>query len=133
MKKTVKYAITVCIGLVICLVVLLVKDIFHQTEIDQVFRFLSDGTGVAGILLACSGGLAYAANEGIFDGIKYSFGLLVSSIRVKRDEVGAKEDYYEYTKRKHEKKKSYRHLIIVGGCFIIVCVVFAVLYLNFSA
>lgn len=129
MKNWLKYLITVLTGVALVFLTLLVKDTFHQTEVLRLYRDLSDAGVVSGITLIASGGLVYATNHGIFDGISYGVGLLFHTVRMKKDEIG-RENYYEYKQRKSQNVVGFVHLIIVGVFFLCAGIVFTILFLT---
>lgn len=130
MKTVYKYLITAAVGIVLAFIVLLIKDVFHLTQIVDVMKILCDGFFVSGILLACFGGLVFASNGGVFDmityGVKHLFWLF------KKNPADRKyKDFYEYRMAMKEKKRSFGFMVVVGLAFIAISLIFLALYYNY--
>lgn len=117
MKTLRNYLITTTIGLLIFLFVILIKDIFSQTDTKTILHIISDGLFVSGVLLTCSGLLTFTRNQGSFDMIFYGFSLMINKFR--RDINARKyKTFYDYREAQKEKKRSFAFICITGLCFI---------------
>jgi hypothetical protein len=111
------------------LLVFAYNDLFQQTELKTIYRYLSDGFIVPGILICGLGLLTVASDGGTFDMLGYSVSLFF--LMFKRDiskEKREVKDFYEYRKLRHEKKHSFLYLIIIGAFYIVLSLIFFLLY-----
>lgn len=89
-----------------------------------IFRIVSDGCFIGGLIVCCIGGFAFAGRNGAFDLFSYSMGRIAHSLR-HRDGVKEKhQGYFDYVeeKRKGEKKPVW-HIFAVGLFFVLLGVV----------
>ena len=125
-KQTIlKYAIAFLVASGIFFLTISVCDIFNTTDKQQIYRFLSDGFAIPGVLYLCFGGLLWLSNLGTFHGIGYALKHLVSML-------------IPLTKKKHETYAEYREtrktvsgfafIFIIGGIFLTLGIVFAILF-----
>lgn len=93
---------------------------------DEPFRWLCDGAFVAAVMLLGVGGLRLAANKGTFDvagfGAKVAVDTALPFLQHK------KETILEYKERKAQARKSPAPLLIAGGCWLALSLVFLALY-----
>ena len=131
MKKINNIKLLICfgVGLVIATALLLIKGVFSAETAKETFMILSDAFFVGGALLLVTAGLVWASDNGVSDGIGYSFSKLFN-LR-KRDYEEHKETYSEYKDRKHARKSSVVEFLISGVCFVAISIVFLVIYLQF--
>lgn len=130
MKKIYKYLITFAVGLLLTFFALLVKDVFHLTETVDLMKAFCDATFVAGVLLACAGGLVVASNGGVFDMLAY--GVRMIFVVFKRNVTERKyKDFYEYREARKANKRSFAFLIVVGLVYIAVSMIFLALYYKY--
>ncbi len=129
-SKFVKYSITICVGAAIAFIVWGINGLFNADTAVRVLAKLTDGFFVAGVLLAGIGGLLVSYNEGVIDGLAYGLHGLFGFRNIKKDSTPKKETYHDYKKRKHAKKISVKHFIIVGLAYIIVSIIIFIVYVN---
>lgn len=126
MKKSIKYFVTVGIGLLIALAVALSKNLFAQTNIRLIYAILSDSFLTAGVLVTGFGLLLFVTNEGVFDGLKYGFKVLAQMF--KKHPTPVKETYYDYRTARGRSKVSFGYIVICGAAFLAICILFIILY-----
>ncbi len=121
----------VCFGVsaVITIALLLVKGVFSAQTSKEVYMILSDAFFLGGALILVAAGLVWTSDNGVSDGIGYSFSKLFN-LR-KKDYEDHKESYSEYKERKHTKKSSIIEFLISGLSFVIISVIFLIVYLQF--
>ncbi len=126
-----KVKLLICFGvcIVITIALLVVKGVFSATTIKETAMILSDSFFFAGAILLVVAGLVWASDNGVSDGIGYSFSKLFN-LR-KKDYEEHKESYSEYKERKHTKKSSVLEFLISGLSFVLISVIFLIVYLQF--
>ena len=129
--KVNKTKLLICFGVsaVITIAVLLIKGVFSAETTKEMVMILSDAFFLGGALILVVAGLVWASDNGVSDGIGYSFSKLFN-LR-KRDYEEHKESYSEYKDRKHSKKSSVIEFLISGVSFVFISVVFLLIYLQF--
>lgn len=129
--KVNKTKLLICFGVsaVISIAVLLIKGVFSAETTKEMVMILSDAFFLGGALILVVAGLVWASDNGVSDGIGYSFSKLFN-LR-KRDYEEHKESYSEYKDRKHAKKSSVIEFLISGVSFVFISVVFLLIYLQF--
>lgn len=125
-----KTKLLICFGvsLVITIAVLIIKGVFSSTTIKETTMILSDSFFLGGALILVAAGLVWASDQGVSDGIGYSFSKLFN-LR-KRDYEEHKESYSEYKERKHARKSTVIEFLISGLSFVFISVIFLLIYLN---
>lgn len=126
-KSTRKYVITAAIGLAIAVSVTFLRGIIDAETLQDTVLAISDGACVAGVMLVGAGLLVWTSGNGVFDGFTYSV-RQTFYIHWPRLTSGENISYSDYCERKHKKKTSVRHLMIIGGIFILIAAVCTVLY-----
>ena len=129
--KVNKTKLLICFGVsaVITIAVLLIKGVFSAETTKEMVMILSDAFFLGGALILVVAGLVWASDNGVSDGIGYSFSKLFN-LR-KRDYEEHKESYSEYKDRKHSKKSSVIEFLISGVSCVFISVVFLLIYLQF--
>ncbi len=124
MKPNVKrYVITASVGLLISFVILLIRNIFSQTDVHEILVILDDALFISGMCLVCAGGLVFVSDNGIFRMLSYSISMIFT-VRKRNMNDRKYKDYYEYAKAKDEEgKHSCGHLLLVGLVFIALALV----------
>ena len=90
---------------------------------------LSDCTFVPAVLLLGMGGLRFCINSGSLDMVGYGFSTLRNNLKnFGRINGGPKEDYFSYTQRVAEERKSFGHFLISGGIYLLLSIGFVVAY-----
>lgn len=90
MNKLKKYLIPVAIGAAITFSVTFARGVLSAETAKDAIMAICDGFFVGGAILMCIAGLIFTSNEGVYDGITYSVGLLF------------KVAYTKYEKRERE-------------------------------
>ena len=130
MKKIKGYLITFGIGLILALLIVLFKDIFHAENAKKVFHILSDAFFVPGVLIAGFGLLVLASNGGTFDMLTYGiirfFTFFKKDLRVKH------KTFYEYRTAQQENPRKFLYLVLTGLAFIVLSVIFLLIYLKLN-
>lgn len=93
----------------------------------SLIRALSDGCFVSGVLFTGIGLLIYASNEGFFSVFSYGISSALRVMFRRREDILGKETYVEYRQARMEKKTEFRYLCAVGGCFLLLALLLAVL------
>lgn len=129
MKKYLKYIITFGLGLIFFLVIIFSKDIFNQTETLEVYKILSDACFAPAVVIGGIGIIVFVDNNGVFDIIIYGVKLALTAFS--RDISKRKyKTFYDYKVAKHETSNPYGFLLIIGGFFLLISILFLVLYMN---
>lgn len=119
----------------ICSAVCLAYAAFHcfsrgitQMSAVDLYRTVSDGFTVPGMLCVFAGLLVWLSNEGVFNGIGYVLKYAAKSLMffTRRGEVEKYSDYVE--SRKDKEITGYSFLFVVGGICLVIAVVFVFLY-----
>lgn len=128
-----KYAVTVGVAGLMTLFILWLRDYSSAVELVDKYHILSDAFTVPGILLVMFGALVWVSSDGFFDGLGYSFVFLKNMLIPGAALRGKRETFYDYKKRKSEKRPGgYGFLFFVGIAFTAVAVVFVILYSTVS-
>ncbi len=123
MKPNLKrYLISIGVGCLIALAVMLIRNIFSETDTNQILVILNDAFFISGTCLTCVGGLVFVSNKGMFNMLGYGISTLFA-VRFKNLRDRKYRDFYEYKKAKEEKQHSYAYLLLVGLAFIAVSLV----------
>ncbi len=124
-----RYLISISVGLLIACIVIFTRNIFSQTEVNNILIILNDAFFISGMCLTCVGGLVFVSNNGIFHVFGYGFSLFFG--KRKRDVRDRKyKDFYEYRQAKGEEKNSCAYLLLVGLAFIAVAL-FLLIWIKF--
>ena len=121
----IKYSAASAFGIGVFFLVVGLRNIYSQTSIKEIMRFLSDGFIIPGVLLLCFGVLVAVANMGSFNGIGYALKhavLMLIPFSKKKHQTYA--EYVESKKQTH----GYAFLFIVGGVFMVAGIVFLILW-----
>lgn len=128
-RKYLKYIITLTVGLVIAFLICILKNIFQQDNINDVYHILVDAFFVSGIMILCYGLLVLAANGGTFTiityGIRRFFGMFRKDISKELH-----KDYAEYKLARLEDKKPIIYLVLCGLILILISFIFLIPYYN---
>ncbi len=127
MKDTAKaFLISLSAGAVASLAVYLLAS-GQDTGIAQ---RLCDSFFVSGVLIAGSGGLMFARNEGLFDifgfSVKSLFGIRLPWQLPQQKE---KESYAEYKARKRGQRKSPAGMLLAGVVYLVLSLVMLLVYM----
>ncbi len=123
MKPNVRrYLISICVGIILVCAILLIRNIFAQTDVNEILIIFNDAFFISGMCLTCVGGLVFVSNKGMFHMLGYGISMLFN---VRRWDINKRKykDYYEYKEAKSAKQHSYAYLLIVGLAFIAVALI----------
>ncbi len=133
-RNWIRYGVTVITGLLLGVLVLNTANFFSDAPTmaaDDLMKVLCNALFVPGILLFLFGCLAWIAYTGFFDGLAYGVSIAVHALLpfMARSKERP-QNYYDYKMEKSEKraKRPDFVLLIVGGAFMLVSMVFLVLY-----
>ncbi len=119
MKSNLKrYLISIGVGLAIAFAVMLIRDIFAETDLNRILVILNDAFFISGMCLVCVGGLVFASNKGMFYMLSYGISMVFGAR--KKDVSDRKyKDFYEYKKVKDDEEKAKTgHIFLVGLALI---------------
>lgn len=118
--------ISLGVGLVICLFILTSNGCFKYESTMETMKDLCDGFTISGFLLVCFGVMVLIGNEGTFSILSYGVKKLISLITP----TVYTENYYDYKKRRVEKKAPYSHLIISGLILFAIGLIFLIIFYS---
>ena len=129
MKKTIlEYTISTGICALLAFLIMVIGGIFATQEQFRIYALICDGCFISGIIFVCLGLLFFIYNSGFFDIISYGFMRFFSMFKKNPREVKY-ETLYDYKVAKAEKPKAhFLYLIIVGGAFILISIIFLILW-----
>lgn len=120
----VKYGIT-------SLVSLLITFCYYQAYKNSdmgIYRVLSDGFFIPGVLITGFGLLFIVSNEGIFDGLTYGLQLAFKSL-IPGGRLKKPKSYAVYKAEKEEKRvKGFSFIIVVGVIDLVLALSFTIMY-----
>lgn len=127
----IKYIVSILVCGGLAAVVLLNRDMGGLTEKKDVYKALCDAFCVPGVLFMLFAALFAVAREGAFDGVSYAMKrAFLSLVPGGRSKIEKYADYKERKEAKREKKVSFRFMLVVGGVFLVVSLVFLALYYS---
>jgi len=121
-----KLLIYVLCGLIITISLLFVRGAFNASTAKDTLRLVCDAFFLPGAMLILSGALIWSLDNGVADGITYSF-KKIFDLR-KRAYEEEKETYSEYKEKKHKNKGSVIEFFISGCCYLIVATALLIIY-----
>lgn len=126
-KKTIllKYLIGFFVASAIFFLTISLRNIYIATDQQQIYRFLSDGFSIPGVLFLCFGILLWLANLGSFNGIGYAMKhLVLMLIPLSRKKH---ETYAQYLETR-KTVSGFGFLFVIGGLFLLLGIVFLMLF-----
>lgn len=126
-----KKEILICctVGLVIAIAVLAAE---WSKDVSVVHKLL-DAFFVAGVMLTGVGGLKFCRNKGAFDMMSFSllsvFYLTFPAAKANKPPERQNEEFYDYTVRKKEERKSAFELLVSGALYLGISLLLLVVYL----
>ncbi len=130
MKAIKKYLITLLIGFLGVGLVVLMRDIFSQTELSAIFHTLTDAFFAVGVFITGAGLIVFTSNAGAFDLIAYGLSSFADMFRKKENKKH--ESFYDYKESRADKKTGFGFLLICGAFFLTVSFVMLFLYHQYS-
>lgn len=128
MKKYRSYIVTFVIGAVIVLAVCLFKDVFAADSTISMISIFSDAFFTSGVLIASAGILVLISNEGNFDALSYGIKIIRNMWKRSEEEKRIEKNLYEYRMAKHTERKDTRHLLVVGGIYLLLAALFTLIF-----
>lgn len=126
-KQLIKYSIATFVGAAFTMIVLSAQGFFATDVAIIKYRMLADATSAPGIIMTLLPFLFWMSSDGLFDGLAYALATLGNMLTFR----GAKkqEKYYDYKKRKAEKRMSgFWFILFVGLGFLLISGIFLILY-----
>ena len=122
-----KYGICSAVCLAYAAIHCFSRGVTQMSPVD-LYRTISDGFTVPGMLCIFAGLLVWLSNEGTFHGIGYVLKNAAKALMffTRRGEVEKYADYVE--SRKGKKITGYSFLFVVGAVCLVITVVFVLLY-----
>ena len=124
-----RYGLTALLAALMTLAVLELHGFAQAATQADRYRILCDAFTIPGVILLMLGLLVWISDMGTFDGLSYS---LRYAFRRLFFVGGAKtETYYDYKEQKKERRRQrsgYSFLLVVGGVFLAVAIVFMILF-----
>ncbi len=128
-KSTIiKYSVSSVIGLIFVLTYVILNRIFTAPTAKDVFKILTDGFFIPGVLFLGVGGISYVTREGAFDGIGYAFSSIFVTKNWSSRRFKDRETYAQYKERKAGKRTVLAFLLHVGGIMFILSMVCLLIY-----
>ena len=131
MKKK-RYIEAFVAGLLIACMVLAGKQFFSEMELTARISILSDAFFLPGVLLGGFGLLVIVGNGGVFDALAYTVKRAGSYLRHNEGAGKVAKSFYEYQQAKRGEKAEYGFLLISGGFYLLLSVIFTILFLIIS-
>lgn len=110
-------------GCILYLLCVLYQGLPQTSNAREWFRVLSNGALIPGVLFIGISGIVWIADEGLFDGIKYSMSSMMSHIKGHDKRYTS---YYDYTRR--EKNAPSYPMLLPGAVFLALAIVLTLLY-----
>ena len=122
--KHIRIWITLLVGLAFVLGILGINNGFHYESTKETMKDLCDAFSIPGFLMMGLGILIFISNDGGFSmlsyGVKRIFAVFKKDPRM--------ETFYEYKKKRLEKPAPYKHLLIAGGMFFLIGMLFLIIF-----
>lgn len=124
-KNILRYGITflVCTG--IFFIIISIRNIYSETSLKQIYRYLSDGFVIPGVICIAVGLLVFLSNQGALKGVGY---VLKKAVFMLLPFLGNKHETYEEYCKNYKKVNGFYYFFIVGGVFVVAGVVFTILF-----
>lgn len=126
-----RYVITFILGLIIFYFTARYRGLFSVTNKKQLYMALSDGFLLPSFMILGFGGLIIATNSGLFDICAYSVGKLKQMLtkEMYRDKKFP-ETFFDYKLKYEDRKVSYIYLLVVGGFYLLLSILFNYLFVT---
>lgn len=128
MKKYRSYIVTFVIGAVIALAVCLFKEIFAADSTITTVSILSDAFFTSGVLIGSVGILVLISNDGNFDTLSYGIKIIRNMFIRSEGHKKVEKNLYEYRMAKHAERKNTRHLLVVGGIYLLLAALLTMVF-----
>ncbi|MBQ6183812.1 MAG: DUF3899 domain-containing protein [Clostridia bacterium] len=121
-----RFLITLAAGVALAAGFMFLLGAFSKETPKDTFHALCDACFVSGVLIAGVGLLVISANAGTFTMLGYSVSLWFKLLR--KDLSSESRSYYEYRKRRLEKKSPYLHYLCAGAVLMLAALVLFIIY-----
>ena len=126
-KQLIKYSIATFVGGAFALTVLLAKGFFTTDVAIIKYRMLIDAFSAPGMIMTLLPFLFWISTDGLFDGLTYALQGLANMLTFRG--IKKQEKYYDYKKRKAEKRMTgFWFILFVGLGFMLISGIFLILY-----
>ena len=125
-----QYLISFFVGAAIAFGVFFAKDLFERTDLSEIYKILSDGFFVAGVLLGGLGLLVFGSNGGTFDMLVYGVSSVIALVF-----PGARrhDTFFDYRMARNRRRSSFVFLLLVGLFYLALAIVFSMLYTKLQS
>ena len=127
--KLLQYGITTLVVGLLSLFIMWMKDLFIQTDSQEIMKILTDAFFAPGMIAVCFGLLIVASNGGTFHIFSYGLSSFANLFRKDRTKMRYKT-FYDYKEAMKDEKKPYGFILIVGLVFIAISMIFMIIWLN---
>ena len=119
-----RVAITMAIGLVMAIGVFAARGGFEKTLWPEIAAALCDACFVPSALLISLGLLLFVANDGFFDMLTYGVQKTLRLVQSAEKQVAFPKTFYDYKLLKQGKRAGFGFMMIAGGVYLALAVVF---------
>jgi len=112
-----KYTVTALFAVAVTIAVFGLFGGITQTGVRDIFVSISDSFFIVGVFVSGAGGLLWASGQGAFDMLSYSISLM---FKPGAKDWKIKESLYDYKERKDKNRAEFKHILLVGVCFLII-------------
>ena len=127
--KLLQYGITTLVVGLVSLFIMWMKDLFIQTDSQEIMKILTDAFFAPGIIAVCFGLLIVASNGGTFYIFSYGISSFANLFRKDRSKMRYKT-YFDYKEAMKDQQKPYGFILIVGLVFVAISMIFMIIWLN---
>ncbi|MCI6329263.1 MAG: DUF3899 domain-containing protein [Bacilli bacterium] len=124
-KNILKYSISFLIATGIFFLVISIRNIYSITDLQQIYRYLSDGFIIPGVLFIAVGLLIFLSNEGALRGVGY---VVKRAVLMLLPFLGAKHETYAEYCANYKKANGFSFFFIIGGLFTLAGIIFTILF-----
>ena len=121
--KLLQYGITTLVVGLLSLFIMWMKDLFIQTDSQEIMKILTDAFFAPGMIAVCFGLLIVASNGGTFHIFSYGLSSFANLFRKDRTKMRYKT-FYDYKVAKEGTEKSFGYMVIIGLVFIAIVALF---------
>lgn len=123
--KQIKLFITSIVAILMGIIVFAAVGGFKFENTKEIIRDICDAFAIPGFLLLAFGVLIFISNDGGFSMLSYG----VKRIFYVFKKDAKLDDFYEYKKKRVENPSPFKHLLIVGGIFFLIGMIFLIIFL----
>lgn len=123
-----RYGIAITAEIVLLFAYFGLVGLFSETSLDRIYKLLSDGFLVVGMLAFGIGLLVYFSTLGAFNFL--SFTALKIASKFAHTMPIATMSYGDYVNSKKKSNAKFGYLLITGAVFLVVCGIFIALFYS---